>query len=180
MVRFVSLGEHMHHPALSEESWLRRVSGEATFRGLGLLCRCAMMRELSRNGSLICNDSRKVGLRDLHAVCMSVYSLLTPEPFCIKLGVYITTLSPPQRRTSYIPPVISLCVYMCILSLLGNGSVKTLPRQGINTKEYKNCWRRRFLCGTCRIKGSKLFCICLCSYFLFYFIFAFSATRNVI
>jgi hypothetical protein len=27
-------------------------------------------------------------------------------------------------------PFISLFVYMCILSLLGNGPVKTLPRQG--------------------------------------------------
>jgi hypothetical protein len=41
------------------------------------------------------------------------------------------------------------------LSLLGNGSVKMLPQQRIHTQRQKNCWTRRFLCGPCRIKGSR-------------------------
>jgi hypothetical protein len=46
---------------------------------------------------------------------------------------------------------------MCIpLSLLGNGSVKTLPLQGICTQQKKNCWRRRFLCGPCRISWKAI------------------------
>jgi hypothetical protein len=39
-----------------------------------------------------------------------------------------------------------VCLYI-FLSLLGNGSVNTFPQQ------TKNCWRRRFICGMCRIKG---------------------------
>jgi hypothetical protein len=51
---------------------------------------------------------------------------------------------------------ISLCIYMCIpLSLLGNGSVKTLPLQRIHKQQYKTFWTHRFLCGPCRIKESR-------------------------
>jgi hypothetical protein len=45
---------------------------------------------------------------------------------------------------------------MCIhISLLGNGSVKTLPRQRIHTQQENNCWTSRFLCGPCRINGKQ-------------------------
>jgi hypothetical protein len=40
-------------------------------------------------------------------------------------------------------------------SLLGSGSVKTLPWQRIHMQECKNCWTGRFLCGGRRIKGSR-------------------------
>jgi hypothetical protein len=48
----------------------------------------------------------------------------------------------------------SMLVSVCILlSLLGNGSVKTFPRQRIHTQQYKNCWTRLFVCDPCRIEG---------------------------
>jgi hypothetical protein len=63
-------------------------------------------------------------------------------------------LSPSQWRTSYIPP-ISQCIRIFIpLSLLGNGLTKTLPRQRVHAQQ-QNCWTRRFLCGSCPIKGKS-------------------------
>jgi hypothetical protein len=53
-----------------------------------------------------------------------------------------------QRLASWIPPIIS-CV-----SLLGNGSIKCY-RSNKYTRN-RNCWRR-FLCGSCRMKGGFLF-----------------------
>jgi hypothetical protein len=51
----------------------------------------------------------------------------------------------------------SVCVPVCVplLSLLGNSSVKTLPRQRIHTQQWKNCWMRRFLCLPCSNKESR-------------------------
>jgi hypothetical protein len=51
----------------------------------------------------------------------------------------------------------SVCVFVCVSlpSLLGNGSVKTLPRQRIHTQELKNCWTCCYLCDTCHIKGKR-------------------------
>jgi hypothetical protein len=71
----------------------------------------------------------KVGLCDLHALCVSSWNLV-----CI-----LWQLSPAQRRTS----LPSMCVYVypsyhcqatgrlrvSFLSVLGNGSVNTFPRQ---------------------------------------------------
>jgi hypothetical protein len=73
----------------------------------------------------------KVGLCDLHAVCVSIYvSLLInfwmAEPVFVKLGVYIMT--PEPISAAYFINPISLCVYMCIpLLLLRNDSVKSPP-----------------------------------------------------
>jgi hypothetical protein len=53
-----------------------------------------------------------------------------------------------------LPLVCVLYVYPCI-SLLDNGSVKTLTRQTILTQQQMNCWTRRFLWGPCRIKGKQ-------------------------
>jgi hypothetical protein len=64
-------------------------------------------------------------------------------------------LSISQWRNLEIPP-ISLCVHICIpLSLLGNGSIKTLPPRRIHTKEDKNYLTRRFVCGPCLVRESK-------------------------
>jgi hypothetical protein len=53
----------------------------------------------------------------------------------MKLDMYIMAPEPISTPISYIPP-IGLCVCMCIpLSLLGNGSVKTLPQQRIHTEQ---------------------------------------------
>jgi hypothetical protein len=41
---------------------------------------------------------------------------------------------------------------MCILPLLNNGKVETLPLQQRSTQQYLNCWTRRFLCSPCIIK----------------------------
>jgi hypothetical protein len=41
------------------------------------------------------------------------------------------------------------------LSLLGNGLIYTFPRKRIH-ETNKNYWTRRFLCGSCRIKGESV------------------------
>jgi hypothetical protein len=72
-----------------------------------------------------------------------------PEKFFIKLGMYIMASE----------PISTVCFinssYQSVYpqSLLGNGSVKTLPRQQIHMVQYMTCWTRRFMCGSCRIKG---------------------------
>jgi hypothetical protein len=73
------------------------------------------------------------------------------EPIFMKPGVYITALE--STSTTYF--IFGLWAYICTaLSLLGNGSVKTLPRHRIH-KQRENCWTRRLLCGPCRIKESR-------------------------
>jgi hypothetical protein len=77
-----------------------------------------------------------------------------PEPIFMKLGMHI--MAPETISMAYLIPPISLCVYMCIpLSLLGNGSVETLPLQRIHTQRQQNRSTRRVLCGPCRIKESR-------------------------
>jgi hypothetical protein len=62
---------------------------------------------------------------------------------------------------------IGLCVCMRIsLSLLGNGWVKTLPRQRIHTQEWKNCRMHRFLSDSCRIKENSRLVLHRTSYFI--------------
>jgi hypothetical protein len=47
----------------------------------------------------------------------------------------------------------TLCVSICIpLTLLGNGSVNTFPRQRIHINNGMNCWTWHFICGPCLIK----------------------------
>jgi hypothetical protein len=92
------------------------------------------------------------------------------ETIFTKNGMYSKSWhrSPSQRSASYIPP-ISLFVYTCIpfsflgngwviilLSLLGKGSVNTLPRQWIHIPKQKNCWKRLFLCDPCHMKETTL------------------------
>jgi hypothetical protein len=69
------------------------------------------------------------------------------EPVFMKLVMYIVT--PESISVAYFinPSHQSVCLYVYPLSLLGNGSVKTLPLQQIHTQQLKNCWRRRFLFG---------------------------------
>jgi hypothetical protein len=76
----------------------------------------------------------KVGLCDLNPVCMFVYPsywLLNAwtnlyETWCIHHGSWT------HQKGVLHKSLPSVCVCMCIpLSLLGNGSVKTLPRQRI-------------------------------------------------
>jgi hypothetical protein len=86
---------------------------------------------------LISKKKVKVGLWDDHAVCLSV-NLYPPPPNQLvnAWNVRIScNLSPSQRRTSWISP-INMCV--CIrtpLSLLGNGSLKMVPRNTHATTE---------------------------------------------
>jgi hypothetical protein len=91
----------------------------------------------------------KACLCDYHAVCVSVHAPINvrmPEPIFTKLGMYI--MAPEPISTAYFINVYPL-------SLIGNGSVKTLPQQLIHTQQQKNCWTRRFLCGPYRIKGKE-------------------------
>jgi hypothetical protein len=64
------------------------------------------------------------------------------EPVFMKLGMYIMAPEPIFKNPSR--------QYVYPLSLLGNGSVKTLPRQRIHETIELLC---RFLRGPCRFKG---------------------------
>jgi hypothetical protein len=82
----------------------------------------------------------------------------SPCSLCIALLTFLnalTNLYATWHEYHSIPP-ISLCVCMCIpLSLLGKGSIKTLPRWRIPMQQQKNCWTRHFLCGPYSIKGKQ-------------------------
>jgi hypothetical protein len=69
-----------------------------------------------------------------------------PEPNFMTLGIHTMAPEPISKVYFYVSMWISL-------SLLGNGSVKRLPRQQIYTQQ-KNCWTRRFPCGPCGIEGN--------------------------
>jgi hypothetical protein len=72
----------------------------------------------------------RVGLWDHVAVCVCInpINFRTPEPIFMKLGTYIT--APEPNSTAQLKNLFhqSLCLYVYPLSLLGNGSVETLPR----------------------------------------------------
>jgi hypothetical protein len=72
-----------------------------------------------------------------------------PEPVFMKLRMHIMT---PKRLSMLY--LINYCDQsICIsVSLLGNGLVKTVPRQRIHTLQY-NHWTHRFLCAPRRVKG---------------------------
>jgi hypothetical protein len=77
--------------------------------------------------------------------------------------------------------LLSFCVSVCVspivakqllgkknpLLLLGNGSVKTLPRQRKHSEQWKNCWIHSFICGPCRLKEGRRLLLpvtsCFCS-----------------
>jgi hypothetical protein len=73
----------------------------------------------------------QVGLCDHHAVCLyiPIYQLF------VQLGMYI--MAPEPISTTYLinPCYQSVCLYVYPLSLLGNGSVKTLSRQRTHTQQ---------------------------------------------
>jgi hypothetical protein len=56
-----------------------------------------------------------------------------PEPVFTKLDVYIMAPEPISAAYFINPSHQSVCLY--ILSLVDNGSVETLPRQRIHTKQ---------------------------------------------
>jgi hypothetical protein len=90
-----------------------------------------------------------VGLCNLHAVC-----LCSPLSTFVWLNQSSWNLVCISKHLSPSQSLQSVCVYKRILlSLLGNGSVKTLSRQWIHV--HQNCWTRRFLWGRCRIKQSR-------------------------
>jgi hypothetical protein len=96
----------------------------------------------------------KVGLWDHHPVCVSV----NPPPFQL-LNTW-TNLNETwyvyDDNKAHLNGILHKCLpSVCICTLLGNGSVKTLPWQRIHAKQQKNCWKRRFLCSPCHIKGTE-------------------------
>jgi hypothetical protein len=113
------------------------------------------------------------------SLCILLINIRMAEPFFMKFGTYI--MVPDPISTAYfITLSISLCVYMCIpisllsnrsvkipLSLLENGSAKMLPWQRIHTWQCKNCWKRRLLCGPCRIKENRRLVFPRISYLFF-------------
>jgi hypothetical protein len=97
----------------------------------------------------------KLCLWDLHAVCVSVYphkyfSVLEPI-FYETRYVYRGTSAHLNGVIHKSFPLVCLCSHP---TLLGNGSVKTFPRQWIHTQQH-NCLTRRFLCGPCGAKESR-------------------------
>jgi hypothetical protein len=101
------------------------------------------------------NKSRLMRSLSSLCVCVShIINLWMPELIFMKLGMYIMTPEPISK--AYLMNPISLCVCMCIpLSLLGNGSVETLPLQRIHTQQKKNYGMNPSLYGPCRIKESR-------------------------
>jgi hypothetical protein len=77
-----------------------------------------------------------------------------PEPVLWNLVCTSWHLSPSHWRTSHIPQSVFV-VSMCIPSLLGDGSI-TRSRGKEYTQEWKNCWSRRFLYGTCGVNGESV------------------------
>jgi hypothetical protein len=114
-----------------------------------------------------CFEKMKVGLCDLHAVC-----LCSPPPSTFEWlnqsswNLACTVMAPVPILTSYfINPsrqFVSVSLQSLLsngwveipLTLVGNGSVRTLPRQRIHRKQYKNCWTRPFLCDPWLMKES--------------------------
>jgi hypothetical protein len=89
-------------------------------------------------------------------VCIPTINFWMPEPIFMKLGMYI--MAPEPIATAYFinsPP--SVCVSVCVYAP-HRCWVNTFPWQWY-IKQQKNCWTRRFLCGSC-IKGE---CVCLCN-----------------
>jgi hypothetical protein len=73
----------------------------------------------------------------------------------MKLGMY--NMAPEPISAAYFIDPFHQSVYMCIsILLLDNGSVKSLPRKRIQMQQEQNCSKRRFLCGTCSIKGESV------------------------
>jgi hypothetical protein len=75
-----------------------------------------------------------------------------PEPIFMKLDSITWHRSPFQRHTFFMNSSHrSVCVCVSLLSLLGNGSVKTLPWPWTHMQR-QNCLTRRFLRGPSSIK----------------------------
>jgi hypothetical protein len=97
-------------------------------------------------------EKMKVDLWDPHAVCVSFESLNQSLWNFVYHGIWAHLNGVLHKSLS------SVCESVCVfpVSLLGNGSVKTLQRQRIHTQQYNNCWTRFFyLWGPCRIKGKQ-------------------------
>lgn len=85
--------------------------------------------------------------------CPSVNFSIT-EPVFMKRGMCIMATEPISME-HFINPFhqfVSLCVP---LSVLGNGQVKSLPLEGLQTQQFHNFCGRRFLCSPCSIKGKQ-------------------------
>jgi hypothetical protein len=97
------------------------------------------------------NKSRLMRSPSCLCVCIPCINFWMSEPIVMKLVILYhgTWAHLNNVLHKWIP---SVCVYICILLLLGNGSVKTLPRQRKHRQHYKNCLTRRFLGSPCRIK----------------------------
>jgi hypothetical protein len=89
--------------------------------------------------------------RLMRSPCVCVYhppiNFWMPEPVFMKLGMYIMAREPILTAYFINASHQSVCLYMCIpLSLLGNGSVKTLPRQRIHNRKIV---ARVVFCAVC-------------------------------
>jgi hypothetical protein len=92
-------------------------------------------------------------MRSACCLCVSPINFWMAEPIFMKLGTYF--MEPEPISTAYImnPSHHSVGLYVYTISLLGNGSVKTLPQKRTDMQQYKTCWTYRFLRGPCRTKG---------------------------
>jgi hypothetical protein len=72
-------------------------------------------------------------MRSTCCLCIPPIHFWMPEPVFMKLGLYIYHGTWAHFNGGLPKSLPSLCMYVYTLSLLGNGSVKTLPRQRIHT-----------------------------------------------
>jgi hypothetical protein len=104
------------------------------------------------------SEEIKVGWCNHYAVCVSLFlpppppQLLNGEPIFMELGICI--MAPESISAAYFinPSHQSVSICMPPLSFLGNGSVKTLPRQRYNRRVFRDEVskesRRLVVCGT--------------------------------
>jgi hypothetical protein len=71
------------------------------------------------------------------SVCLRIppINFQMAEPIFMKLGTYITAPEPISMAYLINPSHQSACLYVNPLSLLGNGSVKTLLQKRIHTQQ---------------------------------------------
>jgi hypothetical protein len=77
------------------------------------------------------------------------------EPIFMNRVMYIMAHESISTAYSINPSHQFVCIYGYPLIVVRQRLGKTLPLQWIRTQQKKNCWRRRFLRSTCRIKGNK-------------------------
>jgi hypothetical protein len=113
------------------------------------------------------HSHRRGNLKSYKPQNLPPYQLWIPEPICMKLVMYI--VAPESNSAVYFinPSHQSVCLYVVVArQRLGKNVTATTNTHAT----IKNCWTRRFLCGTCRINRKQA--ISSCQTFLFHIYFS--------